>query len=152
MRVLELLTVNVAVRSLEETIPRYERLGLTHLPPVEAPDPPQQIVDVSFPIPAGVAVSLIQPTSSDSPTARFLERRGEGLHSLCLRIDDLNAAMNELSAAGVEFAVPEPVVTAGAHVVGYEVERLLSNWTRPSTFNGVMLELFEFQGEVRRVA
>lgn len=150
MPVLELLTVNVAVRSLAETIPRYEQLGLNPLPPVEAPEPPQQIVDVSFPIRAGSAVSLIEPTAPDSPTGRFVARRGEGLHSLCLRVDDLRATMAELAAAGVEFAVGEPVVTADAHVVGYEVERLLANWTRPSTFHGVMLELFEFQGEVRK--
>jgi len=148
-KILELLTVNIAVDSLDRTVPLYEHLGLEHVPPEVMADPPAEITDVSFPFPQGGAVSLIEPTSETSPVARFLERRGPGVYSVAVRVDNLLEVMEEWRVRGLEWVLDEPYVFVDGGAVQYRVERLLMNWIKPKSLNGTMLEVFEFQGDVR---
>ncbi len=147
-KILELLTVNIAVESLDESIPKYEALGIRHVEPEHMPEPPAEITDVSFPLPAG-ALSLIAATAPSSPVARFLERRGPGVYSIAVRVDDIREAMREWGERGMEWVLDEPAVLEDAAAVQHRVERLLMNWVKPSSLNGVMLEVFEFAGDVR---
>jgi methylmalonyl-CoA epimerase len=69
--------------------------------------------------------------------ARFLEKRGEGLHHICLRVDDIEEAMERLRAAGVQLLSEEPRV--GAHGNRYV-------FVHPKSAHGVLLEVYEVKG------
>jgi methylmalonyl-CoA mutase C-terminal domain/subunit len=146
-RIVELLTVNVAARSADEAVTKYRSLGLKALPAFSMPDPPAEIVDVSLPIGTEGAISVIAPTGPNSPVQRFIDRRGEGIYSIAVRVDDLDAAMREWT--GVQWVLKEPYeFPAGNPAARYVPERLRVNWIKPSSLNGVMLECFEFKGRV----
>lgn len=152
MAIIELLTINIAVSSLEEAIPRYEALGLSHVAPVEMPEPPAQITDVSFPLERGGALSLIEATGDSSPVANFLRRRGPGVYSIALRVDDLRETMRDWGAKGMEWVLDEPHVFENHPAAQWRVERLMMNWVKPRSTGGVMLEVFEFGGRVELAA
>jgi len=93
-----------------------------------------QGVDVAFlPIGDG-AIELIAPRDADSGTARFLAKRGPGIHHLCLEVDDLDAMMARLRAAGVRLTSDEPYTNAAGR-------RLV--FVHPASADGVLLELYE---------
>lgn len=126
--------VAVVVRSVDEALPRYRDLfGLR--PEDTAADFPLQRVRLVF-LPTGpdpaARIELIQPLDDESGVARFLASRGEGLHHVCFRTDDLLAALDELAAAEAELIDREP--RPGAHG---EVA-----FIHPRTLNGVLWELF----------
>lgn len=147
-RILEFLTINVAVRDLEEGAEKYRRMGLAPHPPNRMPDPPAEITDVSVPLGEFGAISLISPTSESSPVAPFLAKRGEGAYSVAVRVDDLAEAMQEWSH--LDWVLPEPYAfPPGTPAVGYLPDRLLANWVKPRSLNGLMLEVFELQGTVK---
>ena len=148
-KVLELLTVNVAVKDLDEGLAKYRAMGLGGLAPVRMPAPPAEITDVSHPIGREGAISVIAATGPGSPVARFLAKRGEGVYSIALRVDDLDEIMAEWAEAGLEWVLPAPHAFAGPHPAARHVpERLRVNWVKPSSLNGVMIEVFEFRGKV----
>jgi len=92
-----LLLCRIAVRSLDERRRLYEALGL-ELSGEETV--PEQKVKVAFLPVEGTRLELLEPTAPDSPIAGFIEKRGEGLHHLCLRVDDVGVAMERLRAQG----------------------------------------------------
>jgi 4-hydroxyphenylpyruvate dioxygenase-like putative hemolysin len=148
-RIVELLTVNVAARDVDETLAKYRNLGLSALPAFPMPEPPAEIVDVSLPIGEQGAISIIAPTGPGSPVQRFLDKRGEGIYSIAVRVDDLLAAMREWK--GVQWVLSSPhEFSAGNPAARYLPEKLLVNWIKPSSLNGVMLECFEFRGKVAK--
>jgi hypothetical protein len=150
-RIIEFLTVNVAARNVEETVAKYRNLGLSALPPFPMPKPPAEIVDVSLPIGKEGAISVIAPTGPGSPVQRFIDKRGEGLYSIAVRVDDLDGAMREWT--GMQWVLDKPYEFAsGNPAARYIPDRLRVNWIKPSSLNGVMLECFEFVGEIREHA
>jgi methylmalonyl-CoA/ethylmalonyl-CoA epimerase len=120
--------IGIAVRSLASA-KIYEDLGLTieHVETVET-----QRVKTAFLSVGDSNLELLEPTSPDSPIARFIEKRGEGIHHICLRVDDLEAHLERLKAAGYRLINEAPV--PGAH--GCRVAFL-----HPSAGNGVLIEL-----------
>ncbi len=148
-RILEFITVNVATRDLDGTVAKWRALGLPSLPAVHLPDPPAEITDVTLSIGSAAAVSVIAPTGPGSPLQRFLDRRGEGAYSIAVRVDSLAEVMREWAAAGIQWALAEPYeFPPGSPAGRYIPERLKANWVKPSSLNGVMLEVFEFVGVV----
>jgi methylmalonyl-CoA/ethylmalonyl-CoA epimerase len=127
--------VAVVVRSIEESLPRYERLfgWRPERPPF---DFPQQGVRLCF-VRTGSAdatrIELVEPTDPESGVARFLADRGEGMHHVCLLSDDLPADLAALAAADAELIDREP--RPGAHG---EVA-----FVHPRTLNGVLWELLQ---------
>ena len=123
--------IGIAVNDIETAINFYEAaLGLPLTQVLEVPD---QQVRVAF-LPAGESnIELVQPTSPESSTARFIEKRGEGIHHICLEVDDIEATMEQLRAKGVPLVdkVPRP----GAH------GRVA--FVHPKGTHGVLLELVE---------
>src|SRR5947209_15024305 len=101
----------IAVSDLDAALSRYAGL----MPPafVERLRVPDQKVEVAFLRFGDSAVELIQPESEDSPVARFLARRGEGLHHLAFEVSDVRAELSRLAAAGAELIDTEP--RRGAH-------------------------------------
>ena len=122
--------IGIAVRSLEEAIRVYsEGLGMG-VAAVE--DVPEQKTRVAL-IPVGESrIELLEATGDDSPVARFIARRGEGIHHVCLEVDDLAAAITRLKSAGIRMVDPEPRKGAGGCMVAF---------VHPSAPGGVLLEL-----------
>ena len=123
--------IGIAVESIDERIGFYEALGLE----LEGYDEvPEQGVRVAF-LPVGDSrLELLEPTGPDTPIARHLERRGPGLHHVCLRVPDLDAAVLKAEAAGLEALPPRIRAGAGGHRVAF---------FHPRTAGGVLLELSE---------
>jgi methylmalonyl-CoA/ethylmalonyl-CoA epimerase len=123
--------IGIAVRSIAEARALYEALGLA----VEAiEEVPQEGVRIAF-IPCGTTrIELLEPMSDDSPIAKFLAKRGPGLHHLCLKSSDVRADDARLRAAGLEVLRPEPTRGAGGCWVQF---------VHPKSAGGVLLELSE---------
>lgn len=121
--------VGIAVASIAEARKTYEALGLA-VSAIE--EVPQEKVRVAF-IPCGEsAIELLEPTADDSPIARFLAKRGPGIHHLCLGTDDVHAADASLREAGFQLLRPEPTKGAGGCWVQF---------VHPKSAGGVLLEL-----------
>lgn len=120
--------IGIAVRSLASA-KIYEDLGLTieHVEIVET-----QRVKTAFLSVGDSNLELLEPTSPDSPIAKFIEKRGEGIHHICLRVDDLEAHLERLKAAGYRLINEAPV--PGAHDCRVA-------FLHPSAGNGVLIEL-----------
>jgi len=123
--------VAIAVRSIEEARALYEALGLA-VEMIE--DVPQEGVRVAFLRCGETRIELIEPLSDESPVAKFLEKRGPGLHHLCLKSDDVRADDATLRAAGFQLLRPEPTLGAGGAYVQF---------VHPKSSGGVLLELAE---------
>jgi hypothetical protein len=148
-RILEFITVNVATRDLCGALDKWAAIGLGSLPPAHMPAPPAEITDVTLPVGAAGAISVIAPTGPGSPVQRFLDKRGEGAYSIAVRVDSLADVMREWAAAGIEWVLPEPYEFPPGNPAGrYVPERLKANWVKPASLGGVMLEVFEFIGTV----
>ena len=86
-------------------------------------------------IPLGESrIELLEATEPDSPIARFIAKRGPGLHHISLRVPNLDAAVRRLRENGVRFVNQEPGVGAGGHRYVF---------LHPSSAGGVLLELVE---------
>ena len=122
--------IGIAVRSLASA-KIYEDLGLTidHVETVET-----QRVKTAFLSAGDSTLELLEPTSPDSPIAKFIEKRGEGIHHICLRVENIEAHLERLKAQGYRLINEAPV--PGAH--GCRVAFL-----HPSAGNGVLSELSE---------
>ena len=79
-------------------------------------------------------IELLEPTRADSPVARFLSRRGPGIHHLAIRVKDIEASLEKLRAAGVRLIDETPRTGANDTRIAF---------IHPSSMNGVLLELVE---------
>ena len=122
--------VGIAVASLSEALAFYrDALGLE----VETPEEvPSQRVRAHF-IPAGeAALELLEATAYDSPIAKYVARRGPGLHHITLRVDDVAAALAELKSKGVRLIDEAPRPGAHGSLVAF---------IHPTRAHGVLVEL-----------
>ncbi|BCW93122.1 MAG: methylmalonyl-CoA epimerase [Thermoanaerobaculum sp.] len=123
--------VGIAVHNLEEAAGAYRALGLS-VEKVETVESEQ--VRVAF-IPVGdTHIELLEPTGASSPVARFLEKRGPGVHHLCFVVDDVAQAMAQARAAGLVLLDETPRVGAGGSRVCF---------IHPKSTGGVLLELWQ---------
>lgn len=131
--------VGIVVRSIDEALPRYRALfGLLPAAPVIAFA--SQGVRLCFlntgPAPAA-RLELVEPVDPGSGVARFLAQRGEGLHHLCFRSDELAADLASLEAHGAELIDRDPRPGAHGSVA----------FIHPRTVSGVLWELLQGVGE-----
>jgi len=122
--------IGIAVSNLDEALAFYrDALGLE----VEAPEEvPSQRVRAHF-IPAGqAALELLEATAEDSPIAKYIAKRGPGLHHITLRVDDIAAALAQLKARGVRLIDESPRPGARGSQVAF---------IHPSSAQGVLVEL-----------
>ena len=122
--------IGIAVKSLDAA-KIYESLGLS-VDHVEAV--PTQKVRTAFLSVGDSNLELLEPSSDDSPIAKFIEKRGEGIHHICFRVERIEEHLDRLKAAGYRLVNESPV--PGAH--GCRVAFL-----HPSAGNGVLIELSE---------
>jgi methylmalonyl-CoA/ethylmalonyl-CoA epimerase len=121
----------IAVRDLDEAIPRFERL--LGVPCGARSNVPDQGVRIAF-LPMGPAsVELIQPTDQDGGVARFLAAKGEGLHHIGIRVEDIRAELERLSTEGTKLIDSQP--RRGVHG--------LIAFIHPKGTGGVLIELVE---------
>ncbi|MFO7245237.1 MAG: methylmalonyl-CoA epimerase [Thermaerobacter sp.] len=108
--------IGIAVADLDEALAAWSRLGLDR-PVIE--DVPEQGVRVAMLPVGGGKIELLAPLSPDSPVGRFLERRGPGLHHVALRVDDIEAALAEAEARGLELIDRQPRSGAGGARIAF---------------------------------
>lgn len=123
--------LGIAVKSLAEAKKFYQTLGLEIMPEevVEG-----EKVRVAM-VPVGESrIELLEPTSPDSTIAKFLEKRGPGLHHVALQVTNLVERVEELKAAGTRLINDEVQIGAGGHMYVF---------VHPSSTGGVLLELVE---------
>ena len=124
--------IGVAVKSIPEALEFWEKaLGVQCSGVEEVAD--QRVKTAFLPL-KDSEVELLEPTSDDSPIAKFLEKNGGrgGMHHLALRVDDLEAALAELKARGVRLIDEKPRKGAGGAMIAF---------IHPSATGGVLLEL-----------
>jgi len=123
--------VAVAVPSIRDALPRYEFLTGAASSAIERLD--DQDVAVAF-IEGPVPLELIEPTTHDSGVARFLERRGPGLHHIAYRTEDIGAELERLRNAGWRLIDEAPRTGARGHRVAF---------IHPDATGGVLVELVQ---------
>jgi len=123
--------LGIAVKSLAEARRFYERMGLRI---VGEEIVQHEGVRLAM-VPLGESrIELLEALHADTPIGRFLAKRGEGLHHVAIRVDDLNATVEKLKSEGTRFISDEIKVGAGGHLYVF---------VHPSSTGGVLLELCE---------
>ncbi|HRR98249.1 MAG TPA: methylmalonyl-CoA epimerase [Candidatus Syntrophosphaera sp.] len=121
--------IGIAVKNLDEAIEVYEKLGL-QLEGIE--EVPSQMVKVAF-FPCGeTRLELLMPTSPESPIAKFIENRGEGIQHIALAVDNVTEELNKAQENGFRLIDTQP--RPGAH--NSEIAFL-----HPKSTLGVLIEL-----------
>jgi methylmalonyl-CoA epimerase len=128
--------IAIVVRDIEQALLFYrDTLGII---PSAIKDVPTEQVRIAF-LPMGGAegsqIELVQPTTTDSGVARYLEKHGEGLHHICLEVDNIDAALADLQARGVPVLDTAPRIAAEGRAI----------FIHPRAANGVLVELVEKQ-------
>jgi methylmalonyl-CoA/ethylmalonyl-CoA epimerase len=123
--------LGIAVKSLAQARKFYEGLGLE----VHGEESVEgEKVRVAM-LPLGDSrLELLEPTADDSPIAKFLAKRGEGLHHVALHVDDLSAAVEQLKKQGARLISDEIKIGAGGHMYIF---------VHPASTGGVLLELVQ---------
>jgi methylmalonyl-CoA/ethylmalonyl-CoA epimerase len=134
-KVLRIDHIAVLVDDLEKTLAFWrDGLGM-ELSHVE--DVPAEKSMVAFLPLGGSEVELVKPTTDDSGLARYLEKRGPGMHHLCQEVDDNEGMLARLKAAGVQLINETPLAGSGGKRYAF---------VHPKSANGVMVELYELPG------
>ena len=122
--------IGIAVRDLDEALTFYRQvLGLAPSPPESADG--AEIVSVHF---GDVDVELLTSDNPDSPIGRFLARRGPGIHHICYRVPNLDAALAACRTAGYDLIDEVPRTGAGGHRIAF---------IHPKATAGILIELTE---------
>ncbi len=122
--------IGIAVKSLEDSIPFYrDQLGMTFEGTEEVAE---QKVKVAFLQIGESRIELLEPTSEDSPIAKFLEKKGEGVHHMAYDVDDVEAAISDMKEKGVRLIDETP--RRGAH-------NSLIAFLHPKATGGVLTEI-----------
>jgi len=124
--------IGIATHNIDDALEFWrDALGLRV---VETEEVVEQGVRVAM-LPVGESrIELLEPTGESSPVARFLEKRGAGIHHIAVRVDDIRATLQHLKAGGARLIDETPRVGAGGCLVAF---------IHPATAGGVLLELVE---------
>jgi methylmalonyl-CoA/ethylmalonyl-CoA epimerase len=122
--------IGIAVKDLAAAIKHYEEvLGLTCYGVEEVAD--QKVKTAFFQV-GGTKIELLESTSADGPIAKFIDKRGEGVHHIAFAVDDLPAALQHASSHGVQLIDAQPRTGA---------EGLAIAFLHPKSTMGVLTEL-----------
>ncbi len=124
--------IAIAVENLDEEIKRYrDILGLEFHGTEVVED---QRVRVAFFSVGNIHIELNAPTSADSPIAKFLEKRGSGIHHIAYEVDDISAQIRDLEEKNVGMVDKEPRIGAANTKIAF---------IHPKSFSGVLIEITE---------
>ncbi|MDP2726039.1 MAG: methylmalonyl-CoA epimerase [Dehalococcoidia bacterium] len=121
--------VGLAVKSLDNALAFYR--DILGIQPTSIEDYAPDKIRTAFLTVGDASLEIMEPTSPDSPVAKFLEKRGEGMHHISVEVDDIKAELKRLEAKGVALIDKEP--RQGAHVI--------VAFVHPRSTGGVLLEL-----------
>jgi methylmalonyl-CoA/ethylmalonyl-CoA epimerase len=97
-------------------------------------DVPEQKSEVAF-LPVGdTEIELVRPTTDDSGVAKYLQKRGPGMHHICFEVDDIEGALRQLKARGVRLINETPMPGAGGKQIAF---------IHPESTSGVLVELYQ---------
>lgn len=124
--------LGIAVENLDEAAKLYtDALGLSM---AEIEELPEQKVRIVM-IPVGESrIELLEATDPESVIAKFIEKRGEGLHHVALGVSDIQKVLDELKAKGIRLIDETPRIGVGGAKIAF---------LHPKSTNGILLELFE---------
>lgn len=122
--------LGIAVHSIEAAMPLYTGMLGLELHEIEEVED-QKVRTAVFPV-GESRIELLEPTSPDSPVAKFLEKRGEGIHHVALGVQDVAAALARLKAEGARLIDEAPRKGAGGAMIAF---------VHPKSTGGVLLEL-----------
>ena len=124
--------IGIAVKSLSEAAKVYEEtLGLKISGYDQVDDQGVRLAMLNL---GESRIELLEPTGADSPIAKFMTKRGEGIHHIAVRVDNIEKTLERLQAAGARLI--DSVPRRGAH-------NTRTAFIHPSSTNGVLLELVE---------
>lgn len=129
MRILKIDHIGIAVKNLAESARLYEMLGIQS---TGSEVVAEQKVKVSFFPVGGSEIELLESTSPDGPIARYIEKNGEGIQHLALRVDNIEEALAELKANGIRLIDEKPRYGAGGAKIAF---------VHPKSTGGILLEL-----------
>jgi methylmalonyl-CoA/ethylmalonyl-CoA epimerase len=124
--------IAIAVQDLDESLGFWGKaLGLqVH----EIRNVPEQAVDIAF-LPIGASeVELVKPVTADSGIAKWMQKRGAGIHHICFEVDDIRATLAGLAAQGMELIDKEPRASADGKLYAF---------VHPRSAGGVLIELYQ---------
>ncbi len=127
--------IAIAVQDLNQSLGFWEHaLGLrVH----EVRNVPEQAVDIAF-LPVGASeVELVNPVTTDSGIAKWMQKRGPGIHHICFEVDDIRATMAELNAKDMELIDREPRTSKDGKLYAF---------IHPKSAGGVLIELYQLPG------
>lgn len=127
--------IGVAVKSLDETLPFYTEV--LKLPLLAIEEVEGEKVKIAFLKAGETKIELLEPTSTESPIAKYIEKRGEGIHHVCLGVDSIEDRLNEFKEKGIRLLQDEPKIGAGGAKVAF---------VHPKSASGVLYELSEKKG------
>ena len=126
--------IAIVVHDLDAALKVYQQaLGLSLLRMEEVPAEKVRVAFLRLPQGDG-HIELVQPTDDQTGIARFLGKRGEGIHHICFRVDDIAAAMGSLTASGMQIMEQEPRVGSQGQKYAF---------IHPKTAHGVLIELYQ---------
>ena len=130
--------IAIAVKNLDSAEKIFkDTIGLKITHKEEIPEQGVRATMLQPPSGIGTAVELLEALDDNSPIAKFLNKKGEGIHHICFYVDDLEAKLNELKKRGIKLIDEEPRIGAYETKVAF---------IHPSSMNGVLVELAEKPG------
>lgn len=120
--------IAIAVHSIEDSSSFYELVS------GEVCSPPETLTSQGVRVAFVGAVELLEPLDADTTVGRFLERRGQGLHHIAYRTEDLSTELERLAAEGIRLIDQKPRLGANGHLVAF---------LHPSSTGGILVELVQ---------
>jgi len=127
--------IAILVEDLDASLTFWQ--DILGLKPSKVSDMPQESARIAFFPLAESEIELVQPTTTDSGLSRYLEKRGPGMHHLCLEVTDISALLVHLKANGVQLINDEPKIGEGGKLYAF---------IQPKSANGVLVELYQLPG------
>ena len=132
MKILGIEHIGIATDNLDKDAP-FWKLLLNNWAPDSVEVKEQKLITEIFNIGQG-KIELLEATSPESPIAKFIDKRGKGIHHICLLVEDIKLAMEELIEAGVELIDKIPRVGAEGYLIAF---------IHPRSTGRVLVELAE---------
>jgi len=127
--------IGIAVRSLDEALPFYTET--LQLPLLGIEEVASEMVKIAFLQAGETKLELLEPINADSPIAKHIEKRGEGIHHIALGVDSIQERINEIKEKGIRMIQDVPKEGAGGALVAF---------MHPKSTGSVLYELCEKKG------
>lgn len=130
---IEIDHIGIAVEGLDKAYPFWKALGFGEDPHPETVES-QKVKVGMLPLQNAANIELLEPTQDDSPIAKFMTKRGPGIHHICLRVKNISSVLESLKSKGVRLIDETP--KKGAH-------NCMVAFVHPQSTGGVLVELSE---------